>query len=289
MWPRPCSTGIGDRVDAPGCVLNSAHMARFIRSIDPLLPVLEGRPLGIFSDIDGTLAPIVARPENARVSPRNQELLIDLVAAGAQVALITGRTLEVAQGMTGVEGVSYAAIHGLEVSVGGEVSLAPGVEPYTEAARVVLKEVADLKVDGLIVEDKGPIVAFHYRNALNEWTARAGILDAIGKSATAEKFVVQEGRKVVELRPPLEINKGTAVAELAARLGVKSLICLGDDLTDLDMFAAASRLREAGMPVAAVVARSPEVARELMDAADYAVDGVAGVEWLLGELLSALR
>lgn len=264
-------------------------MARFIRSIELILPLLERRPLGIFSDIDGTLAPIVARPENARVSPRNRELLGEIIGAGARVALITGRTLDVARAMTGVDGVAYAAIHGLEISVGGEATPAPGVEPYFEAARVVLRDVADLKVDGLIIEDKGSIVAFHYRSALNEWAARAGILDAIGRSAAAEKFEVQEGRKVVELRPPIEINKGTAVTQLAEQLEVQSLICLGDDLTDLHMFAAASRLRDAGMPVAVVAARSPEISREVMDAADYAVDGVSGVEWLLTELLSSLR
>jgi trehalose 6-phosphate phosphatase len=152
------------------------------------------------------------------------------------------------------------------------------VEPYVEAARSVLRDVAGLKVDGLIVEDKGPVVAFHYRNALNEWAARAGILDAIGHSAAAERFVIQEGRKVVELRPPLEVNKGTAVTDLAARLGVKSLICMGDDVTDLDMFAAGTRLRDGGIPAALVAVRSPEVAREVMDTADYAVDGGGGVE-----------
>ena len=270
-------------------VLNSARMAQILRNIDPILPVLERRPLGIFSDIDGTLAPIVARPEKARVSPRNRELLEELVGVGVRVTLITGRTLEAAQGMTSVEGLAFAAIHGLETSVGGETEPAAGVELYVEAARSVLRDVAGLKVDGLIVEDKGPIVAFHYRNALNEWAARAGILDAIGHSAAAERFVIQEGRKVVELRPPLEVNKGTAVTDLAARLGVASLICMGDDVTDLDMFAAGTRLRDGGMPAALVAVRSPEVAREVMDAADYTVDGVGGVEWLLGELLSALR
>jgi hypothetical protein len=64
---------------------------------------------------------------------------------------------------------------------------------------------------------------------------------------------------------------------------------MGDDLTDLDMFAAGVRQREGGMPVALVAARSPEIAREVMDAADYSVDGVGGVEWLLAELLNALR
>lgn len=264
-------------------------MAQILRSIDPILPVLDRRPLGIFSDIDGTLAPIVARPESARVSLRNRELLGELLKIDVKVALITGRTTQMAREMTGIEGVAYATIHGLEVSVGDETQPTAGVEPFVEAARSVLRDVAGLKVDGLVVEDKGPIVAFHYRNSLNEWAARGAILDAIGRSAAAEKFVVQEGRKVVELRPPLEINKGTALTDLVARLGVKSLICMGDDITDIAMFGAAERERGDGMRVALVVARSAEIAREVMDAAEYSVDGVAGIEWLLGELVSALR
>ena len=254
-----------------------------------MLPVLERRPLGVFSDVDGTLAPIVSRSEDAHITPRCRQLLAALIESGARVALITGRTLEDARETVDLDSVAFAASHGLEVWIQGQTERAEGVEPYVEAASSVLEQTSGLRVDGLTVEDKGAIVAFHYRNALNEWAARAAILDAIGRSAAAERFVVHEGRKVVELRPALEVNKGTAVTDLVSRLGVKSLICMGDDVTDLDMFAAAARERDGGMAVALVAVRSPEIAREVMDAADYWVDGVGGVERLLGELVSALR
>jgi trehalose 6-phosphate phosphatase len=206
-----------------------------------------------------------------------------------RVALISGRSVAAAREMTGVHGLSYAGVHGLEIAVGGTIEPTPGLEDAVAGARAVLRDVAGLKVDGLIVEDKGPTVAFHYRNALNEWAARAAILDAIGRSQAAEAFNVHEGRKVVELRPPTEANKGTATTELAARLGVKAIVCIGDDITDLDMFSACIGLRDQGTEVAVVAARSQEVAREVMDAAEYCVDGVSGVEWLLGEIVSALR
>jgi trehalose 6-phosphate phosphatase len=262
-------------------------MAQFLSTIEPLLPLLEDRPLGVFSDIDGTLAPIVSRPEDARVSESSRASLTALVELGVKVALITGRTIGVA--MTSVDGVAYGASHGLEVSVDGSEETTPAAEPYVERMRKVRSEMGDLRVDGLVLEEKGPILAFHYRNSLNEWAARGTILDAIGRSKAAEGLEVQEGRKVIELRPSLDINKGTALEGLATRLGVAALLCLGDDRTDIDMFQTASRLRDGGLPGATVAVSSDEVPADLVEAADYRVNGVPGVEKLLGELVSVLR
>ena len=93
---------------------------------------------------------------------------------------------------------------------------------------------------------------------------------------------------VVELRPPVAVDKGTAVAELARRLGVASLVCMGDDSTDIDMFGTAARLRHGGLPAATVAVRSEEATAEVLASADWWVDVVEGVEWLLGEVLRAL-
>ena len=93
---------------------------------------------------------------------------------------------------------------------------------------------------------------------------------------------------VIELRPPLDIDKGTAVETLADRLGIKSMICLGDDITDIDMFEATRRLRSQGLVAATVAVIAEEAAPEVAEAADYAVEGVEGVEWLLAEVVRAL-
>ena len=93
---------------------------------------------------------------------------------------------------------------------------------------------------------------------------------------------------VIELRPPLDIDKGTAVETLAKRLGVKGVICLGDDITDIDMFSATRRLRSQGLATATVAVGSEETAPEVAEAADFTVDGVEGVEWLLAEVVRAL-
>jgi len=81
-----------------------------LTDIEPLRSLLIVKPLGLFSDIDGTLSPIVPRPEDAKVTPRCRELLLDLIGKGVRVALITGRELDMARSMTGLEGATYAAI-----------------------------------------------------------------------------------------------------------------------------------------------------------------------------------
>ena len=264
-------------------------MAERLEGIEPLLPLLEGRALGIFSDIDGTLAPIAPRSEDARITPPIRDALTELLQLGTRVALITGRTLEDARQTVSIDGVSYGALHGLELWIDGKLERRADVGPYIEAARIVLGEIRGLRVDGLVVEDKGPIIAFHYRGAVDHRSARTAILDAIARSPAAGRFHVQEGRKVVELRPPLKVNKGTALTELAARLEIGVGVCLGDDRTDIDMFRAASELQSHGVTVSTVAVRNEEATPDVLAVADYWVAGVRGVESLLQGILKAIR
>ena len=259
-----------------------------LTDIEPLRPLLVRRPLGLFSDIDGTLSPIVARPEDAKVTPRCRELLASLVRSGVQVALITGRPLGVARSMVGIEAATYAANHGLEFWIDGSMEAVEGVAEYTGLVDQVLDEAGDLQAAGVQVELKGPGVAFHYRRVGDIEAARSAILRAIESWTAVERFTVLEGRKVFELRPRIEANKGTAARLLAQRLGVKGILCVGDDRTDVDMFQAVSALREEGGEGRSIAVLSPEVAPDLLDAADYTVDGVGGVEWLLAEVLKVL-
>jgi trehalose 6-phosphate phosphatase len=153
----------------------------------------------------------------------------------------------------------------------------------------MIHDVSGRSLSAVTVDDKGPVVAFHYRRANSEEEARAAIQAAIAASEAAAHFRVQEGRKVIELRPPLAIDKGTAVVTLIRRIGAKSVLAIGDDTTDLDMFRGVRDLREAGLAGASVAVWSDEVEPLVLESADYFVRGVAGVEWLLEELAKALR
>lgn len=264
-------------------------MAHALTIIEPLLPVIRQRPLGLLSDIDGTLSPIVAKPEDAAVPEAIRSLLRQLVALGVKVALITGRSLEMARRMVGLDDAAYAADHGLTVWLEGRCEAAPGLAEYEALAHQAEGELRAISqmAPGVQIENKGALLALHYRRA-EEPGAREAILEALTRSQAAQRFRVQEGRMVVELRPPLRADKGTALEMLVGRLGVKGVICLGDDITDVDMFAALRRLRAQGLGGTAVAVASQEAAPEVDQAADYTVQGPEGMEWLLAEMVRAL-
>ena len=265
-------------------------MAVPLRSIAPLLAVLRERPLGVLSDIDGTLSPIVDRPGEATVPEPVREALRGLLAKGVRIGLISGRSLEMARQMVGIDEAAYATEHGLRLWLEGQEEEAPGLAQYEVLARQAEEELRPLcgEAAGVEIENKGPLLAVHYRRAANRTAARAAILEAIGDSEAAASFRTHEGRMVVELRPPLAADKGTALETLAERLGLKGIVCLGDDVTDIDMFEAAARLRESGTAVATVAVRSGEAAQAMTEAADYSVEGVEEVEWLLREMARAI-
>jgi len=264
-------------------------MARPLTSIEPLLPVIRQHPLGLLSDIDGTLSPIVPRPEDATVPEAIRASLRQLATRGVRVALITGRSLEMAQRMVGMDDAAYAADHGLTVWLEGQTEVAPGLAEYAALARQTEDELQALSqtVPGVELENKGALLAVHYRRAEGSH-AREAILQALTRSRAAQRFRLQEGRMVVELRPPLQADKGTALEMLARRLASKGVICLGDDITDIDMFIALRRLRAEGLAGASVAVASREAAPEVEQAADYTVEGQEGVEWLLSEMVRAL-
>jgi trehalose-phosphatase len=270
---RRYNTAIEDQSDAAALEL---------LDIGPLCPLFARHPLTILSDIDGTLAPIVSDHNAARVTGRAADALRSLADRGASIGFVTGRPLDFARTMIDVPGASYAANHGLTFFVDGAEATLPEVQRYVDFARKALSEIGALP--GITIEDKGPIIALHYRNAPSETEAIAAIEAAIQRSPTARGFTVQHSRKVIELRPPLPLNKGTAAATLLAHIAPAAVVCMGDDITDIDMFRI---VRASGIPAAIVAVANDEEAGVLAEA-DYFVRGVEGVERLLEEILKAL-
>ncbi|MCH8814698.1 MAG: trehalose-phosphatase [Chloroflexi bacterium] len=263
-------------------------MADELTSIDLISDVVRATPLALFSDIDGTLSPIVDDPSAARVPDEIIDHLRALAERGAMVALVTGRSLEVARRMVDLPGVAYAAAHGVDLWVDGRSVRPPVVEALGRAASRAIADLRSLeKRAGIAIEDKGFGLSVHYRQADDPNEAHAAVLAAIAASRAAGEFELHEGRMLVELRPKLGMNKGTAVAELVERFGAGAIICLGDDITDIDMFQAARRLGSDARPAVSVAARSDEADPSVLNSADYWVDGVDGIRWLLGEIVRA--
>jgi trehalose 6-phosphate phosphatase len=243
----------------------------------------------ILTDVDGTLAPIVARPDEAAVPARATELLARLSERYGLVGCISGRRAEEARRLVGVEGIAYAGNHGLELLLPGDE--APRFDPSLQgregdaAAFVAELGVEGLAGAGLRLEDKGPIQALHWRGAEDERGAEARAHE-IAAAAGRAGLELRWGRKVLELRPPGGGGKDAAVAALLATDGVTAVVYAGDDRTDLDAFRRLRELREGGeLEVAVCVGIvSDEGPPELTEEADLRVDGPGG--WLA--LLEAL-
>jgi trehalose 6-phosphate phosphatase len=219
----------------------------------------------VLLDVDGTLAPIVARPADATVPEATRAVLRDLVARYALVAAITGRPGALGRELVGVEGVEVAGSHGLE--------LADGADEW----RGRLEAFRD-SVDWP-VEDKGLALSYHYRTHTEPARARAE-LEEIAEQARNAGLRARFGRMVLELLPPLDAHKGTAVRALLHDRDLTRAFFAGDDTTDLDAFQAVGEL-EVGVNVAVASAEGPP---ELLERADLVVDGPAGLVELLRTL-----
>ena len=258
-----------------------------LTDLSPLLSLLREGPFGLITDLDGTISPIAETPAQAAVSPICRRHLETIAPRVALVAVVTGRTVEEARRIVGLEGIAYVGLHGFSLAmppVWSEASMAT----YAVMCQSILEFLRQaITLPGVFLEDKGPLVAVHYRQAADAAAARRAILDAIAAAPMGRQFARHEGKMFVELRPPAPtVHKGLVVRHLAAQYGLRSVLYLGDDVTDADAFRA---LREAAdLQGASVVVASGETPPEVLAAADYQVEGVDGVERLLGEMATAL-
>ncbi len=226
----------------------------------------EPRAAALFLDIDGVLAPIVERPEDARVPPETRRELRRLGDLYALVACVTGRPTEVAREIVGVDGLTYVGEHGLE--------LAPEAKKWAGPIHGFAVE-----VPWVDVEVKPLSVAFHYRTAPDAELAREE-LESVAAAALDLGFRARWGRMVLEVLPPVDASKGTAVRHLLETTGLRRALYAGDDTTDLDGFAALDGL-ETAVRVAVV---SPEGPAELGERADLVVGSTEVFRELLQQL-----
>jgi trehalose 6-phosphate phosphatase len=242
-------------------------------------------------DIDGTLAPIVEQPSDARVPEPTRKLLIAIARRYGVVACVTGRRASEARAMVSIGTITYLGSHGAELLRAGwtESVLDPSLEDWVRRMHEFGREAdsADMRRRRVRVEDKGPILAFHWRGAPDEDAARAAI-DAIAAKAEAAGLRTHWGRKVLEVRPPVRIDKGAGITTLLRGVDVDHALYVGDDATDLDAFQALSKLVEDGKLQRAirVGVRSDEGPSDITSDADLVVEGTEGVLELLALLAS---
>ncbi|GAA3848078.1 trehalose-phosphatase [Streptomyces sp. NPDC003631] len=246
-------------------------------------------------DFDGTLAPIVPDPDQARAHPDAVPALAAIAPRVAAVAVVTGRPADVAVRYGG-----FAEVPGLEhlVVLGhygaerwdartGTVE-APAPHPGVAAARAELPALLEAigPREGTWIEEKGRAVAVHTRRAGDPQAAFEALRDPLAGLAARHGLIVEPGRFVLELRPP-GMDKGVALLEYVREIGAGAVMYAGDDLGDLSAFAAVDKLRSDGVPGLLVCSGSDEVT-ELAERADLVVDGPPGVVRLVRALAHGL-
>jgi trehalose 6-phosphate phosphatase len=243
----------------------------------------------ILTDVDGTLAPIAERAEEAAVPETARQALRKLSERFGLVGCVSGRRAEEARRLVGLDEIAYAGNHGLELLLPGDES--PRADPSlagreTEATDFIAGiEPETLGSAGLRLEDKGPIQALHWRGADDEGQAE-GCAHEIAVAAGHAGLEPRWGRKVLELRPVGGGGKDAAVASLLADERLDRAAYAGDDRTDLDAFRRLRELRASGELATAVCVGivSPEAPPELPEDSDLIVDGPSGwlaiLEWL---------
>jgi trehalose 6-phosphate phosphatase len=245
----------------------------------------------ILLDIDGTLSPIVEHAADARVPEGTRQLLVEIAKRYGVVACVTGRRASEARAMVAIGTISYLGSHGTELLRAGwtEAVLDPKLEEWVRRIHDFGREAetADVRRKRVRVEDKGVIVAFHWRGAPDEEAARSAI-DAIAAKAQAAGLRTHWGRKVLEVRPPVRVDKGAGIESLLNGADVDAALYVGDDSTDLDAFAGLTRLASEGrlQHTVRVCVSSEEGPSALAEAADVVVDGTEGVRKLLAALIT---
>ena len=215
----------------------------------------------ILLDFDGTLAPIVARPEDARPWPGVADVLADLSERAGLVAIVSGRPEAFVRDVLDVPRVDVVGLYGLE-----------GAPPLDASIKADVRALAASEV-GARVEDKGVSLSIHVRGAADPDAAATRLRGPVTALAVRHGLVAFEGKRVIELAPP-GARKGGVVRQLIARTDPQAAVYAGDDLEDREAFSALDDLAGPTCCIAVLGAETPE---ELRGAADVLVEGPPGL------------
>ena len=239
----------------------------------------------IVMDFDGSLAEIVDHPDDAQPLDGVVGMLHALVAWFGRCAIVSGRPVAFLRAALPVDGLGLVGQYGLEHLVGDEIVVDERARPYA-AAIAAVADAAEAELGDVFVERKGSVaVTLHWRTraergpTAERWAHQA---------ATTHGLTEYPTKMAVELRPPVTVDKGSAVEQLCG--GMNAALFAGDDHGDLSAFAALARLQSAGAlrHAVRVGVTSAEAPAELLAAADVVVDGPAGLLELLTGLAHAV-
>jgi trehalose 6-phosphate phosphatase len=261
-------------------------------TLEELLAPLTAAPerSAVLLDVDGVLAPIVQHADDAYMPESTRRPLIEVARRYNTVACVSGRRAADARRIVALGSIAYLGSHGSEVLMPGAVApeLDRELQAWARRVQAFSRDAYDERLRRLRVrfEDKEAIAALHWRGVPNEAEAQAAV-EEVAERAERAGFKVHWARKVLEIRPPVRIDKGAGIVSMLRHRDLAAALYVGDDLTDLDAFRGLTELIEMGRLETAVRVgvRSDEGPSALQREADVMVDGTDGVRDLLQALL----
>jgi trehalose 6-phosphate phosphatase len=262
-------------------------------TLEALLEPVRREPerSAVLLDVDGVLAPIVAQPDDAHMPETTRRPLIEVARRYGTVACVSGRRASDARRIVSLGSIAYLGNHGSEVLRPGAVAPQQDreLQAWTRRVQGFVREAygEELKRLRVRLEDTEAIAALHWRGAPDEEGAERAIR-AVAERAEAAGYKTHWGRKVLEIRPPVRIDKGAGIVGLLRDSDLAAAMYVGDDMTDIDAFRGLGELVEMGRLGTAlrIGVRSDEGPAALEEEADAMVDGTGGVRELLKALLA---
>ncbi len=256
---------------------------------DDLRAIISAPRFGLLSDFDGTLSEFRPYPDRPQMTDRNVELLVALAARLPLVALLSGRGARELQKIVQLPGIAYIGNHGMEELREDRVIVTPAAHDWEDRLSAFVRELGEPTIPGVHYQPKGITMSIMYRHAHQPTEARLQILERLQQVNEKFGFTFFEGKSIWEVRPPIEADKGTALAALIEEYQLDSALFLGDDVTDVAGMQMLKHLREDGRVkgLAIGVMGDVEVAA-VRETADVLADNVEDVEKLLDWVLNNL-
>jgi trehalose 6-phosphate phosphatase len=229
----------------PTFARGSIHLVNGPGTTELIRSLLDSRPCGLMTDIDGTVSRIAAHPDEATVDPAAKRALDALSQHLDLVAAISGRGAEDARSIVGLDSLIYSGNHGMEIWREGKLEPSDVAAQYVPRIREILTDLEkSIDLSGVYLENKQLTASIHYRKTDDPDQARLILMTRVEPLAFELGLRITHGRMVIEIRPPIELNKGTSVIDLIQRFSLAGAVYIGDDVTDVDAFRALRERRQ---------------------------------------------
>jgi trehalose 6-phosphate phosphatase len=256
---------------------------------DTLKEIFQYKRIGLIIDMDGTISPIVPVFNDAQPTARNRQLLATLHDQLALVAVMSGRAATDLRERVGLPQLVYVGNHGIERWQNNQIIAAPDAIDYRPKLEAAISELKERMPEDMRIEDKHISVSVHFREAPNAEEIGRNYRPMVFEIAEENGLRLFDGRLVFELRPALEINKGTIFEDLVQEYNLQAALYIGDDATDADALKKAKELRQSQTCFSfGIGVLSDETPPEVLESSDFLVDGVEGVERFLDWFANSL-